>query len=370
MPISEPAGFFSYAHDDNENEDGNILELARGIEKQYAIVSAGRLNLFVDQNLSWGDLWRDRIDTAISGTTFFIPVITPTYFKRPECRRELIDFRGKAAQLGISSLLLPILYVDVDGLLEDSDDELKSLIAGTQYVDWRELKWLDKSDGAYRRALAGLAKRLYGIASEFDERQLPTIDHSLDPEDDDSAPGVIDLLAEGEEAVPRWIANLQNFTGLIQRIGEFAQDAAGRITKSDESGNGFAGRIRIFRSLAADLAGPADEAVLLGEEYSALLTAMDPAIRTLIEYSFSPQVEKTERNQIAEFLRQIEALSVRSHDNKESLSGFVDTFRGPAKMSKDLRPSFRKIEAGLRHVVDGDAVIQQWNLAIQQGRSE
>ncbi|WP_239336766.1 toll/interleukin-1 receptor domain-containing protein [Frankia sp. CiP3] len=374
MPVAEPAGFFSYAHADNENEDGNILALAEGIRKQYALVSAGKLNMFDDQNLRWGDIWRDRVNKALSATTFFIPVITPTYFERPECRRELIEFHGKLKQLSISKvdisqLLLPILYVEVDDLLEDSADELKSLIAGTQYADWTELRWLNPSDGARRKALAELARTLYSRATELDTRQLPITDYSV-PSDDDSSPGVMDLLAEGEAAIPRWLDNLQKFAVVIQRVGLAVQEATDEIKKNDSSGKGFAGRISVFRSLAVRLDESTEDAVRLGDEYSSLLMTIDPAIRTLIDYSFSPQLDTEEKAQISELVENIRILSHSSEANRESLSQFVSSFATPAKMSKDLRPHFRKLEAGLQRVVDGDAVIQQWNRAIEKGSSE
>ncbi len=118
MSLEAVAGFWSYAHDDDILDGGAILELAHAIEEEYNLLSGEPLELFVDRSsIAWGDKWRERIDSALSQTTFFIPIITPRYFTRTECRRELLEFAGKAKSLGVDELLLPILYVEVQGAL-------------------------------------------------------------------------------------------------------------------------------------------------------------------------------------------------------------------------------------------------------------
>jgi hypothetical protein len=114
MPTETVAGFWSYAHGDNELDGGAVLELARLIAAEYNLISGEPLELFVDQrSIAWGENWRERIDSSLAQTTFFIPIVTPRYFTRPECRRELLEFAAKANSLGAEELLLPILYVDV-----------------------------------------------------------------------------------------------------------------------------------------------------------------------------------------------------------------------------------------------------------------
>jgi hypothetical protein len=113
MPTEAVAGFLSYAHEDNKLDTGAILELARLIGEEYSLISGEPLELFVDHDsIAWGEEWRKRIDAALTQTTFFIPIVTPRYFTRPECRRELLEFAAKAKSLGVQELLLPILYVE------------------------------------------------------------------------------------------------------------------------------------------------------------------------------------------------------------------------------------------------------------------
>src|SRR5215469_15861861 len=159
MPIETAVGFWSYAHEDNRLDDGAVLELARLITEEYNLLSGEPLELFIDRDsISWGQEWRARIDTVLSQTTFFIPVITPRYFTRPECRRELLEFAANAKSLGISELLLPILYVETQGLSMESQDEAVALVARTQYVDWRATRLLEPASREYRSAVNALAR--------------------------------------------------------------------------------------------------------------------------------------------------------------------------------------------------------------------
>jgi hypothetical protein len=67
-------GFWSYAHEDNELDGGNILVLAHLIKEEYNLLSGEPLELFIDRDgIAWGEEWRKRIDSSLVQTTFFIP---------------------------------------------------------------------------------------------------------------------------------------------------------------------------------------------------------------------------------------------------------------------------------------------------------
>ena len=170
--LTQAAGFWSYAHEDDKLDSGGILKLRQLISEEYNLISGEVLDLFVDSDgIAWGDDWRIKIDTALSQTIFFIPIITPRYFIRPECRRELLEFAGKAKSLGVEELLLPILYVTVPGLSPESSDEAVALIARTQYADWRETRLQEAMSSGYRTAVNALAVRLLKSAEQVRERR-------------------------------------------------------------------------------------------------------------------------------------------------------------------------------------------------------
>src|SRR5690349_8733979 len=117
MAIEAVAGFWSYAHADNKASRGEILQFAEEIGDEFDLMTGRELCIFVDRDdIAWGDNWRERIDTGLKGTTFFMPIITPRYFVREECRRELRLFTSQAKSLGLIEFLLPILYVPTAAL--------------------------------------------------------------------------------------------------------------------------------------------------------------------------------------------------------------------------------------------------------------
>jgi hypothetical protein len=201
------SGFWSYAHGDNELDDGAILKLADLLAQEYDLLSGAPLNLFVDRNdLAWGDEWKVRVDQALTRTTFFIPVITPRYFTRPECRRELLEYSAKARALGANELILPILYVKPPGFSPDSADEAVSLVARMQYEDWTNTRLDEPTSRKYRASVNALANRLIEVASRMSEAQL-----SREVSNEDAGrglrepEGVGDLMAEVASLLPDWL---------------------------------------------------------------------------------------------------------------------------------------------------------------------
>jgi TIR domain len=198
------AGFWSYAHDDNDLDGGAILELARLIKEEYNLLSGEPLDLFVDrESIAWGEEWRDRVDSSLAQTTFFIPVITPRYFKRPECRREFLEFLTKAKSRGTEELLLPILYIETDELSVENTDEVVALVAKTQYADWHTYRLTEPSSREYRTAVNALARRLLGIAKKVAEAQLS---HELSVDvDSDTTLGIVDVIEQIMQLIPDWL---------------------------------------------------------------------------------------------------------------------------------------------------------------------
>jgi hypothetical protein len=203
MPINGIVGFWSYAHDDDRLDNGAILTLARLIAEEFDLLSGEPLTLFVDhKDISWGEAWQERINTALLETTFFIPIITPRYFTRPECRRELLEFTAKAKNIGTDELLMPILYAKPMNFGIDNPDEAVSLIAKTQYEDWQELRLQEPDSREYRRAVSALARRLLDISSRVAEDQLyREVNEREDLRDND---GIIELIGRIEELLPEW----------------------------------------------------------------------------------------------------------------------------------------------------------------------
>ncbi len=200
------AGFWSYAHDDDEMVEGAIVKLAGLIVREFNLLSSEPLKLFIDRReVAWGQEWRQRIDCALSETTFFIPIITPRYFTRRECLKELQEFYDKAQSCDVEEFILPILYVETEGLSEDNPEEVFALIARTQYVDWRKIRLLEPSSQEYRQAVNGLARRLLQISREVAGRQIVRELRADSDDGDDVHGGIIDIVERITEFLPDWL---------------------------------------------------------------------------------------------------------------------------------------------------------------------
>jgi hypothetical protein len=350
-------GFWSYVHADDDAEGGRILRLAERLRNEYSVLTGNDLQIFVDrEDLTWGDEWRRRIAEALSGTTFFIPIVTPRYLGSEECRRELLTFAGHAESFGVTELLLPILYAEVPELTEDSDDEAAALIARTQYVNWSDLRLVDETSEAYRKAVNVLAKRLMDVAQTLEVRPVVLPDA---PEEDE--PGFVDIMAEAEAALPRWQAALEQLSPIAQEIGAALQKAAARAEQSDARGKGFAGRIIALQELASELEPLTNRLLEAGTDYASEVVKVDAGVLTLIRAAETEAVDDDEaRAAYCDLFETIKSTAEATREMAGEVDVVLEGLRPLEGLSRNLRPPLKKMEDGLRRVRDAQSVIDEW----------
>src|SRR6201995_4424634 len=114
----------SYVRLDDHHENGRVTELRSRLAGEVRMQLGEEFSIFQDRNdVAWGQQWQQRIDGAIDGTTFLIPIITPSFFKSPPCRNEIERFLEREKKLKRSDLILPIYYVTSPTL---DDEELRN----------------------------------------------------------------------------------------------------------------------------------------------------------------------------------------------------------------------------------------------------
>ncbi|MFC5053845.1 toll/interleukin-1 receptor domain-containing protein [Saccharothrix xinjiangensis] len=173
MKMKRNIAFWSYARADDQAEQGRITMLARDIAEQYTMLTGEPVRLFVDQDdLMWGADWHSTINATLSRTAFFVPVVTPRFLQRPQCRRELNFFARRADQLGVRSLIMPIRYTALPEPGYSIPDPLAALIGTFNSVGWEEHRLEGRESPSYRRAVSDLASRMVGIGAEL-ERNPP-----------------------------------------------------------------------------------------------------------------------------------------------------------------------------------------------------
>jgi len=174
-----PIAFLSYAAVDNR--DGSLNEFREELSRELEVQTGIRYSIFQDTEMRSGDLWPERLAEEFEKATFFIAILTPSYFKSVPCREEVTRVYEKEKRLGRSDLIIPIYYVDSPPFNDASlraNDPLAEAIASRQYADWRELRFESlKNSPQARRALARLASDIrQRMSSHLSETQFSSDD--------------------------------------------------------------------------------------------------------------------------------------------------------------------------------------------------
>lgn len=278
MDAPSAAAFWSYAHEDNALDDGAILRLAERLTNQFALISGDKLEMFVDRtSVQWGEEWRARIDQALVQTTFFIPVLTPRYFTREECRRELLSFAAQAQSLGVRELVMPILYVPIPEFGDENPDEPIALTARMQYTDWTGLRLEDEGGPEYRRAISGLVARLQAVASDVAAMQVQTETQS---EPDEEQSGLADAVEIIAQLLPDWGDAVETdplVTAQFEATREMFTKKLGKLARG-QAGARFALLVR----QATEFIPLEERHLALAEIYLSRTVELDPYVATVI----------------------------------------------------------------------------------------
>ncbi len=362
MSLEEVAGFWSYAHDDDTLDGGTILELAHLIEEEYNLLSGEPLELFVDRSsIAWGDRWRERIDSALSQTTFFIPIVTPRYFTRTECRRELLEFAGKAKSLGVNELLLPVLYVEVQGFGTESPDDAVALIANTQYEDWRDMRLLEPHSREYRRAVNALARRLLGIAREVAQKQL---DREVNADSEDNGiDGIMDIVEEISKLLPEWLDAVQGEKINVAQMDVTWHHLYGSVQKLQRSHAPASAVLAAQIRVAKEMLPLAERKQKEARVYLARSIQLDPLIsalgRLVLEHPDSYTLVMPIREAIGE------ALSVIRKDEEDMARPGAHTIWDHFEEMRHLGRVFQKCwtVSGDAHraAIGGNDIVKRWD---------
>lgn len=369
--MSRSQGFWSYVHKDDLADTGRIVLLAKDVAEQFEMQTGEAIDLFLDkENIEWGDDWKSSIDQGLASVAFFIPVLTPRYFMSAECRRELQFFARKAEKLGVKDLVLPLLYVDVSALHEENpSDDLVALINRFQWEDWTDLRFAEPSSGAYRKAVVKLAERL-ASANRVAEHLATTDTNSNDTvhrdSSDQEAPGLVDMIADAEEAMPDWQATVEEIGNEITRVGNLVQQKTRDLNHVSTIDSGMRGRVRVAKALSVALTDPSRKVEELGSKFATQLHTVDDGIRALISLaSESDQPNAEERTSICDFFASIKSLSSSIQGSVASMQSMVDSFEPLERMSRDLRLPLRRLRTGLTATLEAREVASEWSQLIQ-----
>ena len=370
--------FWSYLHQDDDKDGARMSQLAHDVVDEYNMLTGETISVFLDKDgLAWGDKWREEISDQLNSVEFFIPVMTPRYFKSPECRRELNQFLQGALRMNRSELLLPLHYVDVPELSGEnvSEDKLINQLRSFQWFDWREIRLTNIDSEKYRRGVNELACELIKANKKLEESsaaEAPSQVEESPEQPEDAEPGILDRLARGEESAGNFSKTLTTTNNEIEKIGGAMSEATAKInTANDNRRGGFAYRILVARELSKNLTGPIDTICALTPQFESQLQDIDDGIRLMIE--LAPQEVEDDpaaKGELCTYFDAVRNMSESAHVGLRSIQGMIDSAAQVEKLSRDLRPELRRMRRALAIMAAGTEITDQWPVLIDESEIE
>jgi DNA-binding transcriptional regulator YhcF (GntR family) len=362
-PATTWKAFLSYARRDDENSHGAITELKQHIQEEYEMQTAERLDIFQDtEGIECGEDWRKAVGKQLGATVFFIPILTPTYLRRPHCIQELREARWRFSDLGLDRGIYPIHFVDITDCTEElEDDDLAGFITHTQAnCDWRDLRFESSSSPAYRKGIKKIVEALVKRDKEMlstqqkltDPAETPINQITTDEDDVDLLQKIADLESAGQQITEK----AENISEVVVSIGNIFTE---NQIPSDAP---FKNRLIILKKIGKDLEQPA---IALSEQcngYRKLLEVMDRGIEqfpTVVELtrSMGGDVDSAD---LLNFRKQISDLNKSTSTAFEQIQILQGALATAASLSRDLRQPCRKISAALDDVTASKMSFAKW----------
>lgn len=365
--------------------DGEItifLSYSRADDRAYGMVrpfkellshfiyakSGRKVRTFLDQDdIEWGDIWMDRLESEILGASVFIPLLSASYLDSDNCRMEFNRFQTNASALGVRELLLPVLLLDAPAIFNKySTDDVVREAAARQWEVIEDAVLADDGAGAWKRTMARLADRFvksYDAAesklASLNESDLPPAledrpdgsDENPD-DDDDDAPGLAELMSSIQGNISLLTQDATAIAPAIQDLGKAASTAtADGSPETPQQLQSWA------RRAAGSFLDPSNRLSESGESMFNTTKALDVDMQRLrrigLEVLPDNAVIAHGYNDMIEKLSGLEA-------TREQLESLLTKMKPAEVMSVPLRKSLRPARRGLTRVNDSLRLIETW----------
>lgn len=184
-----------------------------------------------------------------------------------------------------------------------------------------------------------------------------------DSEGEDTGPGFLDILVEGEASTDNLSVVLGTANDLMLEVGEITGLATERINSADAAKKGFAGRLLVMRELAKELSGPANAFEVAANEFYVDTQNMDAMVRFIAGRYESGEQEIDEDGQA--LIGSVIGLSDAAEQSSAGVLAFRDGTRGLAKMANDLRPTAKILSGAAGRFIEGFELIMEWRSLLE-----
>jgi hypothetical protein len=371
--------FWSYGHSDDD--EGEIRRLKEKLDSAYKRHRGEALASFFDRTgkhkIEWGEEWRSKISTTIFGTTFFIPVISPSYLKSSMCRDEFDEFVEKAKTSDLEELIMPILWVPV---YPETVDEQRIFDAAKarQWVDWTTIRKLDESTSDHRRLIDEMGERLANAARKVAKKPEVLVEAESGSNSGDDAdecvdgteatsleepPGLLELFAETEELGSLMQTHMQAAYAALAAAARHSRSIRGTGTASTTidplQPNASAGqRIVFYKKVAEEITPYAEEFEREAQKLEETARLRNRTIFNIADILKDPQSPgAADYDQYLDHLL-YELLGVR--DRLGALAMLVSDMSQLARLSRDLRGPVAAIERGFDSMGAASQLVNGW----------
>ena len=350
VPEPEVAAFLSYVHADDAAEGGRIVRIAEDVCSQYELTTGERLTIFLDRrDIGWGQDWRHTIDTVLASVAFFIPVVTPRYFRSTQCRREFELFTRHPQQLGVQRLVLPVRYIDFSDLhVERPADPLLAASLAYQWEDWTELRLEAPESPRYRAATTRMAASLAAA------RSAPS--HGPAAARPPGSPGetVDDLLRRELRAVHEIVDDVR---ALVDRAARASEAAATAWS------TGLMARLFLLETLADDVLPSVSEVPARVQRVNRALADLEPALLAAFGGATHGVRPAGERELVQGRERRgdlVGEVAAAMSDGVAGLGQLVTALERVEELSEGLRRGLAGLRESLAVQADGYERVRRW----------
>ena len=297
--------FLSYAHTDDDFLKGGITWLRDELQRAMQALTGDPLRIFQEsEGVFVRSHWPNQIEDALTGTSFLVPLISPSYFVDVNCRHQFLAFLDLEKRSGRQDLIWPIYLIEA-GLLEDPKRRINDVVANAIYkiqcIDWRESAFELQDLPQVKQNAFELAKQIKAASERTLDKDPPLIpeqrnyyrfrinEHGQIDRAPDDAPEV-------DDADPEMLAQQAGMLDACNRfLDAFRESGAGQ--------NAFGRLINVVDAYQGTISGPLSQ-IRYSEVWrlgSRLQNAADAA-RRCIERLEAPELEDEQQAALDDLL--------------------------------------------------------------------
>lgn len=353
--------FWSYAHKDNDNTNGAISRLLEDIRKEYEVQTGNKLSVFVDTDIQWGSDWKKSIADAAYQTTFFIPILTPTYLRRPNCLSELRNAKRLFEEAGIEKGIYPIRFVNIDRALTTfPDDELANLIHNIQGSFLYKNDARNPTSIRYQAEIGKIVQELIAMDDEQRKDQESIAQHVLSLDSSEQG-GILEDLASLEDESSKQIDALSNIESDFTLVGELVSAKTSELKQINQS-QSFAKRLAITKELARELEKPAARIYSNCGEFTSGMARMGKGVWAYIDLVKTVNPDSRSEG----FESTIKEAAESAHQTFSQIKTFDEALQTAEKLSRELRSPIGKIRSGIDSLLSTDQIFSSWEKGIDE----